>query len=84
MTGNYPALKVGSKMDKQKLTFFYGIILIVVGIAVFIRVPQVIPQLETIAFFKNKIGIVEFCSYFLGFLLVLAGGIRVAGNHKKS
>ena len=71
-------------MDKQKLTFYYGIILIVVGIAVFIRVPQVIPQVEAIAFFKNKIGIVKFCFYFLGFLLILAGGIRVVKNHKKS
>ena len=67
-------LEGGIKMDKQKLTFYYGIILIIVGIAVFIRVPQVISQIETIDFFKNKIGIVRFCSYFLGFLLVLAGG----------
>lgn len=77
-------MKMGINMDKQKLTFYYGIILIVVGIAVFIRVPQVIPQIESIDFFKNKIGIVKFCSYFLGFLLVLAGGIRVARNYKKS
>jgi len=77
-------LKVWSEMDKQKLTFYYGIILIAVGIAVFIRIPQVIPQVETIVFFKNKIGIVKFCFYFLSFLLVLAGGIRVAGNYKKS
>ena len=71
-------------MDKQKLTFYYGIILIAVGLAVFVRVPQVIPQIETIEFFKNKIGIVKFCSYFLGCLLVLAGGIRVVKNYKKS
>jgi len=77
-------LKVGINMDKQKLTFYYGIILIIVGIAVFIRVPQVISQIEVIDFFKNKIGIVRFCAYFLGFLLVLAGGIRVGRNYKKS
>lgn len=71
-------------MDKQKLAFYYGIILIAVGIAVFIRVPQVIPQVETIEFFKNKIGIVRFCFYVLSFLLVLAGGIRVVKNYKKS
>ncbi|WP_321493234.1 hypothetical protein [uncultured Desulfobacter sp.] len=70
-------------MDKRNFTFYYGIILIVVGIAVFIRVPQVIPQIETIEFFKNKIGIIRFCLYFLGFLLVLAGGIRVFKNYKK-
>jgi hypothetical protein len=74
---------VGIEMDKQRLKFYYGIILIVVGIAVFIRVPHVIPQIETIEFFKNKIGIIKFCSYFVGFLLVLAGSIRVVKNHKK-
>ena len=72
------------KMDKQRLTLYYGLILIAVGIAVFIRVPQVIPQVETIEFFKNKIGIVRFCFYFLSFLLILAGGIRVVKNYKKS
>ena len=71
-------------MDKQKLKFYYGIILIVVGIAVFIRVPQVAPQIETIEFFKNKIGIVKFCAYFIGFLLVLAGGIRVLKNRNNN
>jgi len=75
---------MGIKMDKQKLTFYYGIILVVVGIAVFIRVPQVVSQIETIDFFRNKIGIVKFCSYFLGFLLVLAGGVRIGKNYKKS
>lgn len=70
-------------MDKQRLKFYYGIILIVVGIGVFIRVPHVIPQIETIEFFKNKIGIIKFCSYFVGFLLVLAGSIRVVKNYKK-
>ncbi len=71
-------------MDKQPLSFYYGIVLIAVGIAFFIRVPQVIPQVETIEFFKNKIGIVKFCFYFLGFLLVWAGFIRVFKNYKKS
>lgn len=71
-------------MDKRTLTFYYGIVLIAVGIAVLIRVPQVIPQVETLEFFKNKIGIVKFCFYFLGFLLVLAGGIRIVKNYKKS
>lgn len=77
-------MKVWIKMDKQRLTFYYGIILIAVGIAIFIRVPQVIAQVETLEFFKNKIGIVKFCSYFIGFLIVLAGGIRVVKNYKKS
>ncbi|MCG8688737.1 MAG: hypothetical protein MI892_27950 [Desulfobacterales bacterium] len=71
-------------MDKRNFTFYYGIVLIAVGIGVFFRIPEVIPQVETIEFFKDKIGVVKFCFYFLGFLLVLAGGIRVVKNYKKT
>lgn len=70
-------------MDKRRFTFYYGLVLIAVGIGVFLRIPEVVSQVETIDFFKNKIGIVTFCFYFLGFLLVLAGGIRVVKNYKK-
>lgn len=70
-------------MDKRTFTFYYGIVLIAVGIGVFFRIPQVMPELETIEFFRNKIGIVKFCFYVLGSLLILAGGIRVKNNYKK-
>lgn len=70
-------------MDKRKFTFYYGIVLIAVGVAVFFRIPEVVSQVETIEFFRNKIGAVTFCFYFLGFMLVLAGGIRVVKNYKK-
>ena len=69
-------------MDKRTFTFYYGIVLIAVGIGVFFRIPQVMPELETIDFFRNKIGIVKFCFYILGTLLILAGGIRVKKNYK--
>ena len=69
-------------MDKQKFTFYYGIILIAVGLGVFIRIPEVVAQVATIDFFANKIGIVKFCSYALGCMLIVAGGIRVMKNYK--
>ena len=71
-------------MDKQRFTFYYGIILIAVGLGVFIRIPEVVTQMATIEFFANKIGIVKFCSYALGCMLILAGGIRVMRGHKAS
>ncbi|MEH0022247.1 MAG: hypothetical protein V6Z89_21515 [Desulfobacter sp.] len=71
-------------MDKRTFTFYYGIVLIAVGIGVFFRIPQVMPDIETIEFFKNKIGVVKFCLYTLGGLLILAGGIRVFKNYKKT
>ena len=69
-------------MDKRTVTFYYGIILIAVGIGVFIRIPDVVAQVATIEFFANKIGIVKFCAYALGCMLIIAGAIRVFKNYK--
>lgn len=70
-------------MDKKTVAFYYGIVLIAVGLGVFYRIPQVMPQVATIEFFSNKLGVVRFCFYTLGVLLVLSGGIRVFKNYKK-
>ncbi|MFA5902656.1 MAG: hypothetical protein WC836_01890 [Desulfobacula sp.] len=64
-------------MDKKKIRFYYGIILIAVGLGVFYRIPQVMPQIENIEFFKQKIVIVKLCFYILGVFLVWAGFIRI-------
>jgi len=69
-------------MDKPSFTFYYGIILIVVGIGVFMRIPQLMPQVSAIEFFSDKTAIVRFCFYLLGGSLILAGGIRVFKNYK--
>ena len=69
-------------MGKKKFRFYYGIILIAVGLGVFYRIPQVILQVETIEFFRQKILLVKFSFYILGGLLILAGGIRMYKNYK--
>jgi hypothetical protein len=69
-------------MDKKKFGFYYGLILVAVGIAVFYRIPQVVLQIEAIEFFRQKILVVKSCFYILGSLLILAGGIRIYRNFK--
>jgi hypothetical protein len=69
-------------MDKKKFRFYYGIILIAVGLGVFYRIPQVMPQIETIEFFKQKIILVKLCFYILGLFLILAGSIRIYRTRK--
>jgi hypothetical protein len=64
-------------MDKKKFTFYYGIVLIAVGLAVFYRIPSVMPQVAAIEFFSTKLGLVKFCFYMLGLFLVVAGAVRV-------
>ena len=67
-------------MDKKKIHFYYGIVLVAVGLGVFYRIPQVMPQIETIEFFRQKLLLVKICFYILGILLVLFGSIRIYKN----
>ena len=69
-------------MDKKNFGFYYGIILVAVGLAVFYRIPQVMLQVETIKFFSRKLFLVRTSFYILGGLLILAGGIRIYRNYK--
>lgn len=69
-------------MNKKKFGFYYGILLLAVGFGVFYRIPEVMLQVETIEFFRQKLLIVKSCFYFLGGLLVLAGCIRIYRNYK--
>ncbi|NOX34058.1 MAG: hypothetical protein GXP56_10030 [Deltaproteobacteria bacterium] len=69
-------------MDKKNLGFYYGIILVAVGLGVFYRIPEVMPKVETIEFFSHKLFLVRSSFYILGGLLVLAGGIRIYKNYK--
>ncbi len=70
-------------MDRKKFTFFYGIVLIAVGLGVFYRIPAVMPQVAVIDFFSNKLGLVKFCFYILGIFLVIAGAVRVRKSMNK-
>ena len=69
-------------MDKKNFGFYYGIILVAVGLGVFYRIPQVMLQVETIEFFRQKLFLVRSSFYILGGLLILAGGIRIYKNYK--
>lgn len=69
-------------MNKKKFTFYYGIVLIAVGLGVFYRIPVVMPQVAAIEFFSDKLGLVKLCFYILGFFLVAAGAIRIYNHFK--
>jgi cobalamin biosynthesis protein CobD/CbiB len=72
-------------MDKNKIHFqiVWGILLVLAGVGVFFRIPQVIPKIKTIEHFASAIGFVYFCFYLLGFLLILGGARKIMANYKK-
>ena len=72
-------------MEKNKIHFqlIWGILLLLAGVGVFFRIPQVMPQIKTIETFASIIGFIYFCFYLLGFLLILGGTKKIYANLKK-
>ncbi len=53
----------------------WGVALILVGIGVFLRIPQVMPKLAELEQFVGAMGFIRFCLYLMGIIL-LGGGIK--------
>jgi hypothetical protein len=58
----------------------WGILLILVGVGVFYRIPQVIPKLAEVEIFSSIIPFIKFCFYFIGIVLV-GGGTKKLYDH---
>jgi hypothetical protein len=61
----------------------WGILLILAGIGVFYRIPQVMPRIEKIEQFSSAMFFIRFCFYFLGVLLIGGGVKKVYNNSGK-
>ncbi|MDX1708591.1 MAG: hypothetical protein R3274_08330 [Desulfobacterales bacterium] len=72
--------------DKQKSTFqlIWGILLLIAGIGVFFRIPQLMPKIKEIEHFSPYIVFIYFCFYLLGILLIAGGGKKIYQYLKQS
>lgn len=71
-TGANPTIMSAKPTAAQ---FIWGVMLLLAGIGVFFRVHQVMPDIRSIPTFSQATGIIRFCFYFVGIVLV-GGGIR--------
>jgi hypothetical protein len=69
--------------DKITLQFIWAIALILAGIGMFFRIPQIMPQIKANPQFADGIGFIYFCLYFLGILLVGGGIKKMAKTYKQ-
>ena len=69
--------------EKMMIQFIWGDALFLAGIGVFIRIPQVMPQIKAMPQFADVIGFIYFCLYLLGILLVGGGIKKLANAYKK-
>jgi uncharacterized membrane protein HdeD (DUF308 family) len=67
---------VGAMADKKNtLQFIWGVLLVLTGIGLFFRIPQLMPGIKKIEQFAPFIYFIYFCFYLVAVLLI-AGGAR--------
>jgi hypothetical protein len=59
-------------------------LLLLVGIGVFFRIPQVMPEIKKIEHFTRYLLFIYFCFYLIGILLIVGGGRKIYSYLKKS
>jgi hypothetical protein len=61
--------------SKATLQIVWGLLLVMAGVGLFFRIPQVMPQIRQIEYFSGIIPFIYFCMYFIAVFLI-AGGAR--------
>jgi hypothetical protein len=51
---------------KTRLQLVWGVLLVLAGVGLVFRIPQVMPQIEQIEYFAAVIPFIYFCMYFVG------------------
>ena len=67
---------------KDKVQLIWAGALILMGVAVFFRIPQVMPRLVEMGHSATTVGFIRICFYVIGFLLV-GGGLKKVMRHFK-
>ncbi|MBN1932455.1 MAG: hypothetical protein JW786_12700 [Desulfobacterales bacterium] len=61
----------------------WGAVLVLVGLGVFYRIPQVMPKIEAMEQFSSAVFFIRFCFYLLGILLIGGGLKRIYDNYQE-
>ena len=62
------------------LNLAWGVALVLAGVGIFFRLPQVMPRIEDIAQFAGASGFIRFSFYFMA-LILIGGGVRKIRHH---
>ncbi|RJQ83703.1 MAG: hypothetical protein C4519_06420 [Desulfobacteraceae bacterium] len=73
-----------SRSSRSIPQLIWGIALLLAGLGVFVRIPQVMPQIAQLEVFAGATWIIRFCFYLIGIILIGGGLKKIAGYFKAS
>ena len=78
------AMKNSVAKNKMVIQLVWGILLVLAGIGVFFRIPEVMARIESIEQFAASLFIIRFCFYVLGILLIGGGSKKIFDHFQKN
>jgi hypothetical protein len=68
---------------KSKLQLAWGLLLVMAGVGLCFRIPQVMPQIRQIESFSGAIPFIYFCLYFVALFLIAGGARKLVAHYRK-
>ncbi len=68
---------------KQRLQLAWGVLLVLAGVGLCFRIPQVMPQIRQIDYFSGVIPFIYFCLYFVALFLIAGGARKLLLYHRR-
>ena len=65
------------KKKPDVVQLVWGAALVLAGLGVFVRIPQVMPKIASIEHFSSGMFLVRLCFYLLGLMLIAGGGKKI-------
>ena len=72
-----------SSQTKARMQVVWGIMLMLAGVGVIYRIPQVMPKIFQIEQFSAASGFVYFCFYLMAVILIVGGAKKIYTNIKR-
>jgi hypothetical protein len=66
--------------SKATIQIVWGLLLVLAGVGLLFRIPQVMPQIRQIEYFSGVIPFIYFCMYFMAVFLIAGGGRKLYLN----
>jgi hypothetical protein len=68
---------------KTRLQLAWGVLLVLAGVGLCFRIPQVMPQIRQIESFSGAVPYITFCLYFVALILVAGGARKLLIHYRK-